>query len=238
MKKLFLILFVLIPTLVIAIKKPKIKIGINSYGYFKLLEEPESLYPSTLKDNIFFLIDETFSKFFRLKHRIDLYYSHYNKYNDNLEKLQGLIFNNTLNLYIQPQKNNQIQLCTKPMLYYKYGERYLKLMNKIQYRLLLKHFLFKTYYSHQYSFKPDELFYHNISLAFYWNFPKKKFMKFKTAITVYLQHYTDDKQKDVISPLKSARLNFEIAIDFNKIKFEDIFDKKENEDDFFEQQTL
>ena len=232
MKKFLLLLFLITPLLAIAIKKPKITSGINSYGYFKLLEGSDSLYPSTLKDNIFFSIYEAFCPLFQLRDKIEVFYSNYNKYSDDLENLLGVIFKNTLYLYIKPQKNNQIQIITKPMLYYQYGETYFKLMNKAQYKFSMKYFTFKTCYSHQFCLKPDELFYHNIFFAFYWNHPKTKFVKFKTSTTVYLQHYID-KNEDIVSPLKSVKFSFEVAIDFNKIDFEDVFDKKEDEDNFF-----
>ena len=51
-------------------------------------------------------------------------------------------------------------------------------------------------------------------------------------INVYFQHYTDNNGKK-ISPVKSAVLNFEIAVDFNKSSFDDLFDKNE-ENEFYD----
>ncbi len=43
-------------------------------------------------------------------------------------------------------------------------------------------------------------------------------------------------QKDV-SFIKSVKLNFEIAIDFNKVDFDEVFNKND-EDDFFNDEYL
>ena len=85
-----------------------------------------------------------------------------------------LLFN-SLYLYFYPNKKNDILFLSKPMYYYYNGEKYLKLMNKLQYKISLKNFTFKAAYSHQYAFKSNELFYHDCLAGFYWKFPKIKF---------------------------------------------------------------
>lgn len=219
------------------IEKPKIKTGISSYEYYKKQKDQETLYPSSISDKLFFSIEEKLTDYFKFGYKIDFSTYDYNKYSSNLENLKAITFNNTLNLLFMSQKN-EIKLTTKPMLYYKYGEIQFKQMNKIQYKLDLKNFSFKTYYSHQYNFKKDELFYHNIACAFYWNLPKHNFIKFKSEISVYLQHYTENYEEKMkeISIIKSTKFNFEIAIDFNKINFYELFDKKNNDDEFFEEE--
>ncbi len=222
-----------------SIEKPKIRTGINSNGSYKLTEEDCSLYPTTLSDNLFFSIEEKLSIFFKYRHKIDFYTYDYNKYSSNLENLKSIVLKNSLDLFFIPQKNNEVKLTTNPSLYYKYGEIYLRLMDKIQYKLDLKYFLFKTYYSHLYTFKDDELFNHNIAFAFYWIPGKYDFIKFKSEINIYLQHYINDfndMQKDV-SFIKCVKLNFEIAIDFNKVDFDEVFNKND-EDDFFNDEYL
>ena len=236
-KNIFILILLLSLNIIYSIDKPKIRTGITSYGFYKLSElyENDTIYPSTLYDKSFFSIEEKLFDFFKYRYRTDFLTYDYNKYNSNMENLKSIACYNTLDLYLILTKN-EIKISTKPMMYYKYGETYLKLMNKIQYKLDLKNFVFRTYYSHLYTFKDDEIFYHNVSFAFFWNLPKKDFLKFKSEVNIYLQHYTDDFKNDLkkISPLKSVKFNFELAIDFNKIDFKEIFNKDESEEDFFD----
>lgn len=235
-KSYFIIYLLLVCNIINSIDMPKIKTGITSYEYYKLIEpiENESIYPSTIYDKLFFSIEEKLSDYFKYKYRVDFYAYDYNKYSSNLENLKSIAFYNGLDLFFILKKN-EIKITTKPMLYYKYGEIYLKLIDKVQYKLDFKNFEFKTYYSNLYTFREDELFYHNLSLAFFWNLPKKDFMKFKSEVSVYLQHYINDFENTgkKVPILKSIKFNFELAIDFNKIEFDEIFNKDDNDDDFF-----
>ena len=237
-KSIFIIILLITLNPIYSINKPKIRTGLTSNGFYKLSKskEEQSLYPSKLYDKLFFSIEEKLSDFLKYRYKVDFYTYDYNKYNSNLENLKSIAFYNTIDLFLIFSKN-EIKTSTKPMVYYKYGEIYLKLMNKLQYKLDLKNFSFKTYYSHLYTFKDNELFYHNISIAFFWSLPEKDFMKFKTEINVYLQHYIENFQDTTknISPLKSVKFNFELAVDFNKIKFEEVFKNDENEDNFFDE---
>ncbi len=237
LKIILSIIFILSSNIINSTEKPKIKTGISSSGYYKKHDNQETFYPSSLCDKLFFSIEDKLTDFFKFRHKIDLYSYDYNKYSSNIEDLKSIKFNNTLDLlFILP--NNKIKLTTKPMIYYKYGEIQFKQMNKIQYNLDLKNFSFKTYYSHLYNFKKDELLIHNISCAFYWNFPKHNFIKFKSEVSVYLQHYTEKYEERMknISIIKNTKINFEIAIDFNKINFYDLFDNNNKDDEFFEEE--
>lgn len=236
--KIILIIFIIfiINNYSYSIEKPTIKTGINSYGFFGLYND-DQMYPTTLKDDLFTVFQERFSSFFSFRHRTDLFITSYNKYSDNLEDLKSMLLFNTICLNFYPAKKNEITFMTKPMVYYYNSERYFKLMDKIQYKLNFNNFIFKTSYSHQYSFKINEIFYHNYSAGFYWKIPKKEFIKFKTLITIYFQHYVNDNRKN-ISPVKSAVFNFEIAIDFNKLSFEELFDKNEDNEFFDDNNNL
>lgn len=245
--KNFLITMILILSVnfINPIEKPKIITGINSNGSYGLIEDDNeiynySIYPSTISDNIFFSIEEKITCFFKYKHKISFYTYDYNKYSSNLENLKSVVFKTTLDLFIIPQKNNEIKLTANPMIYYKSGEIYLKLRNKIQYELDLKNFLFKTYYSNLYSFKEDEIFYHNIAFNFCWSPNKYNFIKFKSGINIFLQHYINDfydKLKET-SLLKSVKFNFEIAIDFNKVDFDEVFNKNYEDENFFNDEEI
>jgi|GEM_PF-5374225 len=215
------------------IDKPKLSSGIRGYSYFDEKDKLDFIYPSNLKDNIYLSYEEKFCDYFKFKHRFDFIYSNYNKLNYDLNNLRSYILKNTFYLFFLINKNNSVTLTSKPMFYYQYGENYIKLMNKLEYNLALKNFRFNIFYSHQYSSKENSLFYHNICFAFYWQFPRFDFIKYKTSFSIYFQHYTIENDIK-ITPIKSAVFNFEIVIDFNKLNFDEIFEKKEDEDEFFE----
>ncbi|MBN2479593.1 MAG: hypothetical protein JXA94_05135, partial [Parachlamydiales bacterium] len=119
----FILIFILKNNyFIFSAKKPKIVTGINSSGYYKKLEENEDIYPSSLKDNLFFSIEEELFSFFKFRHRVDFYNSHYNYYSENLEKLKSYNLNNSLTLFFYIKKPNEIKLMTRPIIYYKYGE--------------------------------------------------------------------------------------------------------------------
>ena len=231
-KTIFLILLC-IPIPLLSIPKPIIRTGITSYNYFKYLYENDSIYPSTIRDNLFISAEEKFTKFFKLAHRFDLNYSNYNKYSYDLNDLKAIDISNRIKFIFYITKIHTIIFEIKPTYYNRYGEEYYKQTNKLQYNLRLKYFRMRSYYSNYFSSREDDLFYHNINLSFYWYFPKKDFIKYKVSGSVYFQHYYSNDKK--ISPLKSARVGFEIVFDFNKMDLEDLYDKYKNEDEFFEE---
>ena len=179
-----------------------------------------------MKDNYYFVFEERFTDFFKVRQRTDYFYTNYNKYSDNIGNLRSLIIHNSVNLIFNLSKQNEVQFLSKPMYYYMYGEKYFKLMNKIQYSLSFSNFTFKVSYGNQYTFRDNELFYHNMSMLFYWSPKKADFIKFKSYLTVYFNHNINESEKSIF-PLKQASINLEIALDFNKINFEDFFEKKE-----------
>lgn len=234
MKKVIIMLFFCIEIILGSIERPVLRSGIKTYNYFKIQLEDETIYPSTIKDNLYISVEEAFSDFFKIMYRFDIKYSNYNKYSLDLHDLNAYEIKNRLKFFFNIRKKSKIQLEIQPTYNYKYGEEYYRQISKILYSLRLKYFRFSTYYSNNFTSKEDDLFYHKIGSSFYWYFKKSDIIKYKASYSIYFQHYIDNEIE--ISPIKSANLSFEIILDFNKIDIEEIFNKKDdNEDDFFEQ---
>jgi hypothetical protein len=231
-KFIFLIISLLNAFTILSIEKPEIKSGFSSNGYFLKEQDYEIFYPGTSYEKLYLLFTEPFCDYFKFTHKIDFYYYNYNKYDEDLSHLRSYIFANQFYLYFYILKFNEIIIQAKPEINYYNGETNILLYSYIQYKLKVDNFCFKIKYSNKYNSKPDTLLYHNIYLSFYWTHPKYDYIKYKTSVSIYLQNYTTGLYKE-ISYLKSASFNFEISVDFNKIDFEEIFDKNYY-DDFFE----
>ncbi len=229
-KKIFIAIFAAGCCLLFSTEKPVLKTGFNTTGNFKSKNSSCDIYPETTYEKLYLSLDEKFSEFFRFYNRTDFYYYDYNKYNDNLSFLRSYMAASQFYLYFYAAKINEILLRMKPEVSYYGGNVVFSLESYIQYKLKIDNFCFKMKYSMQYSDKPGALFYHNFLFSFYWSHPKYDFIKYKTSLSVYFQHYTSGTKQAAF--LKSTAFNFEIALDFNKVDYEDLFDKTEN-DDFF-----
>jgi hypothetical protein len=227
---ILLILIILTNHLVPAIEKPRIKYGLFSYGYFDLKEESyRSLYPSSFKDRLFFIFEEKLGDHYTFEHYVDLYFTNNNKYTDNIESLRSFQLDNTIVLTFNVNKFNQFRIYERPSFYYQNGERYIKQINKLQYRFGTKYFVFRCYYSNYINYKFDTPLYHYAYAGLYWSLPKAEHLKFKTSVCATLQHNVKDGSER-LSPLRSLRINFEMAVDFNKIDLDELFDRNKSDE--------
>lgn len=231
MKKVYLILILIfLNSILFSIEKPVLKTGLNSNGNFSIFDKTNDIYPTLLKDCFYFSFEEIFCKYFSFKHKIDFDYTNYYKYTKNIDDLSGFNLNNYLTLNFNIWKNNSITFYDK-ISYLKDDKNYLyKNLSIIQYKLNLKYFNFKFYYSNQFLFENKELMHHKFYTGFYWSSSKYNFLKFKSTLSVNLQNYIFIQKE--ISVLKSFSSSFEIAIDFNKINFEKLFDTNDFDESY------
>ena len=215
------------------IKKPVLRLGSYSYTSFRVFENNMgNLYPNYINDNFYLSFEEQFTPLFFMKHKINFYYSSCNKYSSELYNLQSLYLKNLALFQFKIKKVNKITFSTSPTYYYKYGENYFKILNNIQYRLGLNFFSFTLQYRHQFGLERDEFFIHKFHSGFLWTFPRASFIKYKAALSVYLQHGTREKLDKPL--LKNFTATLEIIFDFNKIELKNFND----EDSDIQDQTL
>ena len=212
-----------------SIEKPVLKSGSHSYVNFNKNDNYD-LYPSSIKDTVYASISEDFNDYFTFKYKTEFDYSNYNKYVSDIDDLNSLAFVNHISFYVNIPECNSFLFYLRPGMKYQYGERYFTDTAVIQYKLKLKYFSFVTYYSNRFMLKEKEFIYHKFNLSFYWSIPSKNFLKFKTSVNVTLQNPLYE-MKD-FSPLDNIGFSFEMAIDFNKVNFEEVFKQDEDEDIF------
>ena len=233
MKKVSIFFIVIISYNFFCIDRPLIKLGSKSLGNFYYSRDKDLFYPYEISDNFYFYLQEKFNFYFTLKYKFDFFYIDKNKYSKNLTDLVILKINNYFIFDININKNNSFYLSVVPIIEKDDNEVLFKNRNKLSYSLKFKNFNFKLSYSNNYLLKKNEKFNHNLSFLFYFNFPKVDFIKYKCELVCYFQHYI---YKDLfITPFNKAIFSFEVAIDFNKIDFENLFNNKNEEADFNEQ---
>jgi len=208
-----------------AIDKPLLKSGFLSSMDIKFLDDNKSIYPQIIKDTVFLSFKEKLNDYFTFYHKIEFEYKRYNKFSKNIDDLRNIYLKNNLKFDFTINKFNKIIFYTTPV-YQSNSENIFKMSNKLEYRLSLKNFCFQTYYSNSFILKENQTMNHKINFNFYFSFPKKEFIKFKTTLSTTLQNYIYE-QKNIL-PLKSVNLNFEVAFDFNNKSFEDIFSINED----------
>ncbi|OHD21768.1 MAG: hypothetical protein A2Y34_12405 [Spirochaetes bacterium GWC1_27_15] len=228
MKKIFISIIFLQLNLIFCVDKPIIKTGLNSTTNLQLVKENNSLYPEKFQDMVYLSFEEKISKYFSFRHKIDFQWSQTNKATKNLSELTSFLLNNSIYLNFAINDKNKINIFTKPIMDIEKNQPSFKATNKIEYRLSLQNFLFSVYYSHNFAIKQNELFNHKLNFSFYWNFTKLEFVKFKTTFNINFQHYIFENK--YVFPIKSGNLSFEVAIDFNKTDFNELFDKKEEDE--------
>jgi hypothetical protein len=227
MKNIIILVLSLSLSMLNSIDKPLIKTGNSSYENFTLEKTEKSIYPSSIKDSVFISIDEKFHEYFTGKYKIQFDYTSNNKYSKDLENLYSFSMCNNLNL-IFTLGVNRLEFSIKPSLMNLYGDNYFKDYNMISYKLNIKNFMFTANYSNQFSINKNELILHKINFSFYWNFPEKEFLKFKSSVIVNLQNPLSEN--NTICTLKGFNINFEMAIDFNNINFENLFKDEDTAD--------
>ncbi len=233
MKKVFIFFTLLVGCYnAICIDKPLIKFGSNSLTYLTYNLDKELFYPSSSSDNFYFYLYEKFNFHFALKYKLDFFYISKNRYSQEISELTILKINNYFVIKININKENSFYILISPMVEKNQDQFLFKNRNKFNYSLKIKNFNFKLTYTNSYLLKEKEKFNHNLSFLFYFNFPKAEFIKYKCELSFYFQHYI--YENIIISPLNKALFSFEVAIDFNKITFEDLFNNKNEEIDFNE----
>lgn len=234
MKKVIVFFIFVVSFDLFSIEKPIIKFGSKSNNYFCYDAKNSLFYPSSISDNFYFYIFERINYHFSFKYKIEILYKNINKYTTNLDELRTIKLNNYLSFDIKINKNNSISIVTSPILDNYEGEFFFKNINKFSYSFKKDNFTFKTIYSNNYLLKKNEKFNHNGSFLFYFKFPKVDYIKYKCELSFYFEHYIYEYKE--ISPLKKMNFSFEVAIDFNKIDFETLFDNKNEEFDNFNEE--
>jgi len=209
---------------VYCIKKPLLKSGHLFYSEIKSSKDLKSIYLYSTKDIVFLSLREEISDWFYFYHRVEFEYKRTNKYLKEMDDLKNIQLRNDLKFNFNLGRYNRLIFYFSPV-FTSNSKNIFKMSNKVEYRLSLKNFLFQTYYSHNFKFKEGEIFNHRLNFSFYYSIPKREFVKFKTSLNIDLQHYVYETK--YIFPLKNINCRFEVAFDFNKKSFTEIFDNKE-----------
>lgn len=233
MKKVLIFIILMICYNISSINKPFIKFGSRSLGYFFYNLNKNLFYPSSNFDNFYFYLEEKINFYFTFKYRFDFFYIDKNKYTNDINNLIILKANNYLGFNININKNNSFYILISPMIEKEKDQFLFRNKNKFDYLLKVKNFNFKFSYSNSYLLKEKEKLNHNFSMLFYFSFPELDFIKYKLELSCYFQHYIFEDI--VISPLNRAIFSFEVAIDFNRIDFEDIFNSNIKDVDYIEE---
>jgi hypothetical protein len=228
MKILSIILSISSVFILNSMEKPVILTGTSSTANMTSAKNSD-IYPSIIKDSVYTSISEDFSDYFSMKERVDFEYESFNKYSEDPVNLNSCSFKSSTEFFFNFARANQFSLDIKPGFNYQNGEKHFTDSAIVQYRLDLKYFRFVTYYSNRFTLKKNELVYHKINFAFYWNIPEKEYIKFKCAFNVVLQNCIYESKN--ISPLKSLNFTMEMAIDFNRIDFDEVFDRSEADEE-------
>lgn len=218
-----------------AIKKPQVMIGIKSSQNLKKEIDFDYVYPNSIGDMFYCSIEQKILKIFNIKYLFNITYSQYNKNVSNFSYLKNLNLKNyiyfSFKIPVSSKFNHSLQLKLSPQYYSSAGENYYKMYNSLSYTFSIKNFKMLIQYSNQFSSRDKDSFKHKINFTFYWAFPKYDFIKFKGYLSLYFEHGLYNELD--IFPLTKASFKFEVAFDFNKNSFEDIFTHNQQEENIY-----
>ena len=210
--------------------KPVFFVGFNSsQGYDD--NALYSFYQESITDSYYLGIKQKIGKNVLFYNKTTFIMNTDQKITSKMADLRVYKLTDYLSLSVNLNEKSSFKFYTLPQFDLGTGKVTFKTNNIIEYKLKLTGFQFRTYYKNNLNMIENEPVKHNIVSCFYWTVKNMEFIKFKSGVSIYIQNNLDSAK--YILPVYKSSINFEMAIDFNKLKFDEVF---ENNEDFDEMQ--